>query len=153
MSEIVKELQEHLPLELAAHIRYAGHSQLIRYRGFFKLADKYASEAEEELEHAKAVEFRLLELGAVPEYTSVEKTAPLKEWNIEDLLRSDLAFEESVLESLTERLDCAEHESDYVSSQMLRKLSVDTQEHITWLYSQVCQLEELGAQNYLQAQL
>lgn len=151
MTNIVKELQRHLPKEITAHTRYAGHASLIRFHGYVKLAEKYAEEAQEEREHADLVMWRLQELGVMPGYIPQLEGAPLNKWDIRALLSSDLAFEISVLNSLTACNDCAEHDSDYASSQLLRKLIDATQDHVTWLKTNLALMDELGAQNYLQA--
>lgn len=153
MSEILKELQAHLPREIGASVRYAGHSSMLKLRGYKKLGDKYAEEAAEEAGHAQQVMWRIQELGAIPAYTASIAGHPCKEWDICELLMSDLEIEQSVMASLIECNDCAEHESDYASSELLRKLIRETQEHITWLRTQCAQVKELGVENYLQAQL
>jgi bacterioferritin len=153
MANIIDELQRHLPKEISANVRYAGHANLIRFHGYLKLADRYEEEAKEERCHADQIMWRLQELGEMPEYIPPLESEPLADWDIKDIFTTDLEVEHGVLDSLTECIDAAEGESDYASGELLRKLVTDTQGHITWLKTQLAQLEELGLMNYLQAQL
>lgn len=153
MAKVLKELQKHLPKEIAANVRYAGHAEIIRYHGYPKLADKYIEEAAEEREHANEIIRRIQQLGAMPCYNGMEENDELAKWDIKALLSSDLAFECSVDESIHYVCDCAEEESDYVTSEVMRHLAMDTAGHIQWLTTELAKIEELGVQNYLQAQI
>lgn len=151
---VVNELGKHLSLELAAHVRYNGHAEIIRFRGYPKLADQYREEAGEELGHANKVLFRIQQLEGFPDYTAVAKVAePLKAWDVGKMLASDLEVEKEVLDSLAGLIEAAEQENDWQTGNVLRELVADTEHHITWLDTQVSQIAELGKQNYLQAML
>lgn len=151
---MVGDLNAHLGLELAAHIRYNGHAELIRFKGYGKLADKYKEEAGEELGHANKVIYRIQQLDGIPDYQSVSEVAPaIRLWDIGDLMTSDLEVERQVLDSLASLIEQAENENDWETSNVLRELVTDTEHHITWLTMQFDQLQELGKQNYLQAMM
>ncbi len=152
---MVKGLNRHLGLELAAHVRYQGHANIIAFRGYAKLAATYKEEAGEELGHADKIVYRVQQLEGFPEYMSVsERIGPqLKQWDIQELLTSDLEVEKTVLDSLAELIEQAEASNDWETGNVLRELVHDTEHHITWLDQQVKLLEELGKANYLQAQI
>lgn len=151
---MVNELNKHIPLELSAHVRYSGHAQLFRFHGYTKLADKYEEEAAEELGHANKLIWRVKQLGGTPAYMGPLVSKPMETCVVKDILKSDLAIEEKVLESLTPLNQMAEgEETDYETSNVLRELIHDTESHITWLSQQLELMEELGVNNYLQAQL
>ena len=150
----ITKLQKHLGLEHAAHVRYNGHAQIIRYRGYTKLADQYDEEAGEELGHANKIMHRLQQLEAMPQYQAMADVAPpLKEWDIEKLLSSDLEVEKEVLDSLADIIEDAESENDWETGNVIRTLVTDTEGHIEMLTRQISLVKELGRANYLQAML
>lgn len=151
---MIDALNKHLPLELTAHIRYSGHAQLLRFHGYTKLADKYEEEAAEELGHANKLIWRIKQLGGSPNYLGPVSGSEIKKCDVKTMLTTDLAIEEKVLDSLTPMIQKAEREeTDFESSNILRELIKDTESHITWYNQQLELIEDLGYNNYLQAQL
>jgi len=148
-------LNKHLPLELAAHLRYNGHAQILSIRGYTKLADRYKEAAEEEMGHANQVMFRIQQLGGFPAYqTPAPSVKPVDGWNAQSMFESDLATETKVLQSLT-ALACKADEDaeDFETFRLCQELIHETEEDITWYRTQLALIGELGLQNYLQAQL
>lgn len=151
---MIEALNKHIPLELSAHVRYSGHAQLLRYAGYTKLADKYEEEAAEELGHANKLIWRVKQLGGSPAYMGPISGETIKKCDVKAMLTGDLATEEKVLDSLTPLNQMAEgEETDYETSNILRELIHDTEDHITWISQQLELIEYLGLANYLQAQL
>ena len=152
---MIDDLNNHLPLELAAHTRYNGHAQILSIRGYTKLADRYKAAAEEELGHANAVMYRIQQLGGFPNYHVLSpKVVPMKSWNVVEMFQSDLATEETVLASLTTVAEEAEDEyRDFETFRVMQELIEATEEDITWYRTQLAQIEELGLANYMQAML
>lgn len=151
---VVSKLNTHLGLELAAHIRYNGHAEIIRFHGYAKLADQYAEESGEELGHANKIIYRIQQLDGQPAYQAVADVAkPLKGWDMAAILQTDLDIEREVLDSLASLIESAEQENDWETGNILRALVTDTEHHVEWLTRQLTLLEELGKANYLQAQM
>lgn len=151
---MINELNAHLPLEISAHLRYATHGQLFKYWGYSKLADRYQEAAEEEMGHAKAVEWRIMQLGGFPEYLPELVSEPQTKRDIKALLKADLDVEEQVLSSLTGLIDSAEGKAqDWETANTLRGMVTDTESDITWYTTQLTLIDEMGLQNWLQAQL
>lgn len=151
---MIEALNKHISLELSAHMRYSGQAQLLRYHGWNKLADKYEEEAAEELGHANKLIWRVQQLGGNPTYMGPVSGEVMKKCDVKAMLTSDLAVEEKVLDSLTPMNQMAEgEETDYETSNILRELIHDTENHITWLEQQLELINDLGLANYLQAQL
>lgn len=150
---VVAALNKHLSLELGAHTRYNGHAEIIRYRGYTKLAEVYREESGEELGHANKIIRRIQQLDGFPDYLKVNQDSPLTHWGIEEILEGDLETEKEVLDSLASLIELAEQENDWETGNVLRSLVSDTEDHVTWLTQQVQQVAELGKENYLQAQL
>lgn len=151
---MVSMLNAHLRLELGAHLRYNGHAEIIKFRGYPKLADIYKEESGEELGHADKVIYRIQQLEGMPDYQAAAPAfGPVKKWDISEILETDLETEKRVLDSLAGIIEQAENENDWETSNVLRLLVSDTEHHITWLSTQRDQLAELGKQNYLQAMM
>jgi len=151
---VVSALNKHLGMELAAHLRYNGHAEIIRFKGYPKLADTYKEESGEELGHADKIMYRIQQLDGFPAYqTAAEVAAPMKKWDIGALLESDLEVEKEVLDSLASIIEQAEQENDWETGNVLRTIVSDTEHHVTWLTQQTELLAELGKANYLQAMM
>lgn len=151
---MIDELNKHLPMELSAHLRYSGQAQMLRFHGYNKLADKYTEEAEEELGHAHKLIYRIQQLDGAPNYLPDLVSDPIKKCDVPAMLAADLEVEQSVLDSLNALNTLAEGKAaDWETSNVLRGLITDTEDHVTWLNTQLELIAELGKANYLQAQL
>jgi len=152
---MIDALNKHLPLELNAHLIYAGQSAIFSYRGYTKLADHYKDSAKEEMGHAQKVMKRIQQLGGWPDY--VPDALPVKgqsKWSVRELFEANLATEQKVLDSLTKLIQAAdEDEQDWETDNVLRTLVSDTEDDIQFYTAQLAQIEEIGLQNYLAAQL
>ena len=90
----------------------------------------------------------------MPDYQAVGSAfGPVKQWDIAEILETDLETEKRVLDSLASIIEQAENENDWETSNVLRPLVSDTEHHITWLSTQRDQLAELGKASYLQAMM
>jgi len=70
------------------------------------------------------------------------------------LFEANLATEQKVLDSLTKLIQAAdEDEQDWETDNVLRTLVSDTEDDIQFYTAQLAQIEEIGLQNYLAAQL
>lgn len=151
---MIKDLNAHLALELAAHTRYNGHAQILSIRGYSKLAYRYKAAAEEELGHANKVMYRLQQLGGFPDYMDISPDiSPLISWNATKMFEADLATEIMVLDSLCNLAEMSDEGRDFQTFHVMQHLIEDTEEDITWYRTQLAQIDELGLANYLQAQL
>ena len=74
--------------------------------------------------------------------------------NVEQMLRNDLAAENTVAASLKNIIEVCEQERDYVSREMLEALLDDTEmDHIYWLEQHIGLIAKVGLQNYIQSQM
>ena len=150
---MIDKLNKHLALELAATNTYHGHAALIEYHGYAALAKKYKEEAKEERGHANKIMRRIQQLGGIPAYTKLYQVTPCSDWDIRGILTADLTLEETVHLSLNDILMDADSGADGETSNVLRDLIKDTADHIQWLEVNLALIEEIGLQNWLQAQL
>ena len=98
---------------------------------------------------------RIQQLGGWPDY--VPNALPVKgqsKWSVKELFEANLATEQKVLDSLTKLIQAADKdEQDWETDNVLRTLVSDTEDDIEFYTAQLAQIEEIGLQNYLAAQL
>lgn len=124
------------------------HAEIIRQKGFNKLADKITAEAEEEWQEAQRVNARLLELGVTPE-VAIEPFPVFTD--IREQLTYDLNESIKGMQGLNEAV--ALFSQDYITRRMIEEFIVDEQEHTNWLAEHLGLIEEIGYQNYLIQQI
>ena len=124
------------------------HAQILKDRGFGKLADKIMAESDEEWDEAKQVNMRLIELGEIPVVATQEYPVIT---DVKEMLEYD--FKDSA-EALPEMSKClAMFEDDYVTRDMIQKFIIDEQEHYTWVKHHLNLIKEIGIENYLIEQI
>jgi bacterioferritin len=151
-TKVIDLLNKQLTLELTSMDQYLAHSKMYEDWGINKLHEKLAHEYEEELEHARRLIERILFLEGTPDTASRE---PLMIGdNVEQMLRNDLAAENTVATSLKNIIEVCEQERDYVSREILEALLDDTEmDHIYWLEQHIGLIAKVGLQNYIQSQM
>ncbi|WP_041640058.1 ferritin-like domain-containing protein [[Mannheimia] succiniciproducens] len=124
------------------------HAEIIRQKGFSKLADKIQAEAEGEWKEAQRVNARLLELGVTP-------TLAINNYPIITDIREQLEYDYNEgLKGMAElNAMIADFADDYITRRMIEEFIVDEQEHTNWLAEHIGLIEEIGYQNYLIQQL
>lgn len=120
------------------------HAQLLKARGLNKLADKIMTESDEEWEEAKKVNARLIELGETP---AVELQAYPVITDIQEMLEYDYRDGTEALPAMSRALSM--FDDDYVSRHMLEEFIIGEQEHINWVKTHLCMIEQLGIENYM----
>ncbi len=120
------------------------HAQILADRGFKKLADKIMAESEEELNEAKEVNVRLIELGEIP-VVDIEKYPVITD--VKEMLEYDCKDSAEALPMMSKCL--AMFADDYVTQNMIQKFIVDEQEHYNWVRRHLNLIKEIGYENYL----
>lgn len=137
--------------ELAARDQYFIHARMYAEWGYSKLHERIAHEMEDETAHANRFIERILMLGGTPNMTSAAITVGK---DVADMLQKDLAVELEVRDNLKAAIALCEKEQDYVTRQYLVQQLQDTEEdHAHWLEQQLCLIQMMGLQNYLQSQV
>jgi len=124
------------------------HAQLLKQRGFNKLADKIMAESDEEWEEAKKVNARLIELGETP-VVAIQEYPVITD--IKEMLEYDCKDSASALPEMSKSL--AMFEDDYVTKAMIQQFIIDEQEHFNWVRQHLNLIEEIGYENYLIEQM
>ncbi|MBR0399054.1 MAG: hypothetical protein IJI10_12440 [Eubacterium sp.] len=123
-------------------------AEILRQRGFTKLADKIAAESDEEWNEAKQVNARLIELGVTPKVELVEYPVFT---DVKEMLEYDCKDAAQALPEMSKAL--ALFADDYVSSSMIQQFIVDEQDHFNWVRQHLTLMEEIGKENYLIEQM
>jgi bacterioferritin len=151
-TKVIDLLNQQLTLELTSMDQYLAHSKMYEDWGINKLHEKLAHEYDEELDHARRIIERILFLEGTPDTASRE--ALLIGDNVEQMLRNDLAAENTVAASLKNIIEVCEQERDYVTREILEVLLDDTEtDHIYWLEQHLGLIDKIGLQNYIQSQM
>jgi bacterioferritin len=151
-TKVIDLLNKQLTLELTSMDQYLAHSKMYEDWGINKLHEKLAHEYDEELDHARRIIERILFLEGTPDTSSRE--ALMIGDNVEQMLRNDLAAENTVAASLKNISEVCEQERDYVTREILEVLLDDTEtDHIYWLEQHLGLIDKIGLQNYVQSQM
>jgi bfr protein len=124
------------------------HAEIIRQKGYGKLAAKMQAEAEDEWKEAQRVNARLLELGCTPKVAIAPFPRVCRHQGNAGLRpRRRHKGMAGLNAALVEFAD------DYITRRMIEEFIVDEQEHTNWLAEHLSLIEEIGYQNYLIQQL
>ncbi len=123
-------------------------AQILKQRGFGKLADKIMAESDEEWNEAKKVNARLIELGVTPKVELQEYPVFT---DVKEMLEYDCKDAAEALPEMSKAL--ALFDDDYVTRNMIQEFIVDEQDHFNWVRQHLSLIEELGMENYLNWQL
>lgn len=149
---IIAELNKLLAGELTAIDQYFIHSRMYQDWGYNKLFERISHESDEEKQHAAWIIERILFLEGTPEMTLREPLNVGK--TVLDMLKNDLQLEYNVVKNLKAAIKLCEVEQDYQTREMLEKQLDDTEvDHAYWLEKQLRLIDQIGLQNYLQAQI
>ena len=120
------------------------HAQLLKYRGYGKLADKIMAESDEEWDEARQVNVRLIELGVTPKVELAEYPVFT---DVKEMLEYDCRDAAEALPGMSQAL--AMFDDDYVTKNMIQEFIVDEQDHYNWVKGHLCLIEQIGLENYL----
>lgn len=148
---IIKLLNAVLTNELTAVNQYFLHARMYQNWGFARLGKITYEESIGEMKHADLLIHRILFLDGLPNLQDLHKLKIGE--TVPECLGSDLKVELGGRETLVPGIKLCEQTEDYVSRELLKKILVDTEEHIDFLETQLSLVESLGVHNYLQSAL
>jgi bacterioferritin len=150
--QVIVYLNELLAGELTAIDQYFIHSRMYENWGYSKLYERIAHEVQDETAHADALIKRMLFLEGTPD---LSKREPLQVGShVEAMLKNDLAVELKVVQDLRRVMKFCESVQDYQTREILKVMLEDTEhDHAHWLEQQLGMIQQMGLQNYLQAQI
>jgi bacterioferritin len=148
--KVIDTLNALLTHEMSAADQYFIHSRMYQDWGLEELYERLKHEQEEELDHAAQLVERILFLEGNPDVAARAKLNIGKD--LPSMMKSDLAYELSVVKELKSAIAICETEQDYVSRGILLGLLKDTEEdHTHWLEQQLGLIKMMGLENYTQS--
>ncbi|HEY7220201.1 MAG TPA: bacterioferritin [Candidatus Binatia bacterium] len=149
--EIIKILNDVLRKELTGINQYFIHSKMCKNWGYEVLAGVAWKESIEEMKHADQIIERILFLEGIPNLSAYDKISVGS--SVQQQLSSDLGLEEAALVVLRGGIKTCLDANDNASRELLEHILVDEEEHVDWIETQLHQIKELGAENYLAQQI
>jgi bacterioferritin len=136
--------------ELTAINQYFLHSRMLANWGISELSKKEYEESIDEMKHADSLMQRILFLGGLPNLQYLDKL--LIGENVEEVIASDLKFEEKAMADLRQAIAHAEQMQDYGSRMLYEGILKSEEEHIDYLHTQQTLIAAIGLADYIQVQ-
>jgi bacterioferritin len=149
--KIIEILNDVLTAELTAINQYFVHSEMCENWGFERLEKVIRMHSIGEMKHAEEVIERILFLEGVPNVQKLDKIT-LGE-NVPEMLELDLALEMAALPRLNAGIETCRELGDNNTRHFLEEILAEEEKHVDWLEAQIELIKQVGAQNYLAAQL
>ena len=149
--KVIAALNAALKEELTAINQYFVHAEMCESWGYEKLGKFIKKQSIDEMKHAEALIERILFLDGIP---MMSETMSLNiGQNVKAQLENDLKLEIGAVAMYNASAKLAGDAGDHGSRDLFVKLLKDEEGHADWLETQVGQIKELGAENYLTQQL
>lgn len=147
-SEIINHLNNVLSDKLTSINRYFLHARMLKHMDFMELADCEYKESIQQMKYADKLIERILAIGGVPDLQEAGKLTIGK--TVEEILKSDLMFEETSSISVKLAIDIANSGGDKGTSGLLNNILESKRERIAFISSQLNLIDTNNLQKYLQ---
>jgi bacterioferritin len=149
--KIIAVLNDFLADELTAINQYMVHSEMCANWGYDKLHETIEKRAIGEMKHAEKLLGRILFLEGQPTVNNLKKINIGA--NVEIQLRHDLEAEAEAIKAYNDGIRLCMELGDHGSRELIEDNLEDEEEHLDWLEAQLDQINQMGLQNYLLAQV
>lgn len=149
--KVIDFLNEVLTGELTAVNQYWVHARMCENWGYERLWNKIRAEAIDEMKHADQLVSRILYLEGLPNLQRLGKVMVGE--TVPEQFKVDLELERVALERLRNGVALCMEEGDHGSRELIEGILVSEEDHVDWLEAQLDQIEQVGVQNYLAAQI
>jgi bacterioferritin len=149
--QVLAKLNFFLADELTAISQYMVHSEMCANWGYTILHKAIEKRAIDEMKHAEKLIGRILFLEGKP---VVSELNPIHIGEtVEAQLKYDLEAEAGAIKAYNEAIRICLELGDSGSRELIEGNLHDEEEHLDWLEAQLDQINQMGLQNYLQAQV
>ena len=149
--KIIAVLNDFLADELTAISQYMVHSEMCANWGYDKLHEAVEKRAIGEMKHAEKLIARILFLEGQPVVSNLNKMEIGA--TVEAQLKHDLAAEAGAIQAYNDGIRLCLELGDNGSRELIEDNLGDEEEHLDWLETQLDQINQMGPQNYLLAQI
>lgn len=150
-SSIIATLNDVLTTELTSINQYFLHARMYKNWGFSALNEKCYKKSILDMKQSDKLIERILFLEGLPNLQKLGALAIGEQ--TEEMLKCDTGFQLKQIEQMRAAIALCEQEQDYVSRDLLTEILEGEEEHLDWLETQDYQIENMGMEKYLQAQL
>lgn len=149
--KVVAVLNDLLADELTAISQYMVHSEMCANWGYDKLHEAVEKRAIGEMKHAEKLIARILFLEGQPVVNHLNKMDIGA--TVETQLKHDLDAEAGAIKAYNDGIRLCLELGDNGSRELIEDNLEDEEEHLDWLETQLDQVNQMGLQNYLLAQV
>ena len=149
--KIIALLNDFLADELTAISQYIVHSEMCANWAYDKLHKAVEKRAIDEMKHAEKLIGRILFLEGQPVVSNLNKIDIGA--TVEEQLKHDLDAEAGAIKAYNDGIRLCLELGDNGSRELIEDNLEDEEEHLDWLEAQLDQINQMGLQNYLLAQV
>jgi bacterioferritin len=149
--KIIALLNDFLADELTAISQYMVHSEMCANWGYDKLHKAVEKRAIGEMKHAEKLIGRLLFLEGQPIVSQLNRISIGAAVDVQ--LKNDLDAEAEAIKAYNDGIRLCSELGDNGTRELIEDNLEDEEEHLDWLEAQLDQINQMGLQNYLLAQV
>lgn len=148
---VLETLNNLLADELTAICQYMLHASMDGNWGYEKLHQAVEKRSVDEMKHAEMLLDRILFLEGTPIVSNLHKM--MIGARVEFQLANDLGAEVGAVKAYNDGIRLAAEIGDNGTRDFLGSILKDEERHLDWLEAQLEQIDQIGLQNYLLAQV